>query len=78
MYSPLTMIKNGQKKYQIDKNKKGLFFSCLGFALLANVLVALIFTREIYEILLFALANMIFITYSLTYLILLKPPTGRN
>ena len=71
-YSPWSYLKSQRPSYAIDKNKTGTFLKAFCAALLLNVLLAFSITRNIALVVAFSLFNMLFITYTLMYWILLK------
>jgi len=70
-FSPSALVKAGETRYVVNEKKRKQYYTDIVIALLFNIIVAIIFTREIAGIALFTVYNMIFITYALRYLVLL-------
>jgi len=71
-YSPWSLLKRNQPKFTVDRTKRKKFWKALLIAFALNILYGLIITRDVALVVDFSLFNMIFLTYSLYYLILLK------
>lgn len=72
LFSVKSYLDEGAKKYREKKGKRKPYFISLSVALALNLLIALIFTRDIAWIAVFITINMIFITYCLRSFVLLE------
>ena len=61
------------KIYSVRNEKRKLYYTYLGIALAAIILIALVFMRDLESMAIFAILNVLSIRYFLNYFVLLEP-----